>query len=236
VAVSISLLLSVLLGAEPAATPKTATSKVYVVYVTVVEIDAEGKETIVFTPKVQTTGAPAGITVDHADGRSFEFNCKLAAADGPSLERPGTGAAVSSAKTKTARPALKQKLQSSVPETLTPASGSRPGPELVRPEKTAPPATAAAPRKADEIYVRNYDVSDLIEAADPVTDADFTPLIQTLKTVAVPEQWTGKAAIRPFTSTKSLVIKQNDAGHKAVAQALKELRPKTIEKTEKSLE
>lgn len=225
-AVSISLLLSALLGAEPATPSKAAGSKVYVVYVTVVEIDAEGKETIVFTPKVQTTGAPAGITVDHADGRSFEFNCKLAA-EGPSLER--AGAAVSSAKRKAARPVLKQKMQASAPEALTPASDSRPGPTLVPQEKTAPPATGT-PRKADEIYVRTYDVSDLIEAADPVTDADFAPLIQTVKTVAVPEHWTGKAAIRPFTSTKSLVIKQNDAGHKAVARALEELRPKTIEK------
>lgn len=229
-AVSISLLLSALLGAEPTASPKTAQSKVYVVYVTVVEIDAEGKETIVFTPKVQTTGAPAGITVNHADGRSFEFNCKLATAEGPLLERPGSGATISSDKRKTARPALKQKLQSSVPEALTPASGSRPGPELVLPEKTTPVTTAAAPRKADEIYVRTYDVSDLIEAADPVTDTDFAPLIQTLKTVAVPEHWTGKATIRPFTSTRSLVIKQNDAGHQAIARALEELRPKTIKK------
>lgn len=196
-AVSISIFLTALLSGDPAATaPQAAKPKVYVVYVTVVEVD--GDETILFTPKVQTTGSPAGVTVDHADGRSFEFNCQLATASSPQLERPP--AAIAS----------------------TPSS------------KPAKPVSAVpAVRKADEYFVRTYDVSHLLEPTEKLTVAEFAPLIQTLKTVAAPESWTGAAMIRPFPSTNSLVVKQHAAGHKAVAAALDGLRPRKIEAPKK---
>ena len=204
-AVCISLMLAALLGADPAPAAKEAKTKVYVVYVTVVEVDADGNETVLFTPKVQTTGDPAGVTVDHADGRSFEFNCQLAAGGVPPLERPPGATATGPAATANAVP---------------PSSG----------ESRAKPAPAEpTARKADDFFVRTYDVSDLLESTDKLTPAEFEPLIQTLKTVAVPQGWPSQATIRPFISTKSLVIKQNSAGHKAVAAPLAELRPRVAE-------
>jgi hypothetical protein len=226
VAVALNLMLCGWLGSEPAsavAASKPDKPKVYVVYVTVVEIDSDGHETILFTPKVQTTGDAAGATVEHADGRSFEFNCKLAASASPALERPPAVRPHPSSSSTV--PQAKPKDSSSPPVALTPASGSRTG------NDTAPRLTTipTVPRSPDAFYVRNYDVSDLVNVSENVTDADFAPLIETLKMAAVPNTWTGKAMIRPFTSTKSLVVRQNDAGHKAVAAALKELRPRNVD-------
>lgn len=209
VAVTISILLTALLSGDPTATPKPAKPKVYVVYVTVVEVDSDGNETVLFTPKVQTTGNPAGVTVDHADGRSFEFNCQLAAAVSPSLEAPPTAI--------TTLPVSKESQPVSAAEILPQSKN----PGLLKP--------AAPARKPDEHFVRTYDVSDLLESTDKLTAAEFEPLMQTLKAVALPESWAGKATIRPFASTKSLVIKQTEAGHKAVAAALEELRPRVVE-------
>ena len=224
------IILSALLAAEPApSAPKTAPAKVYVVYVTVVEVDGDGNETVLFTPKIQTTGNPAGVTVEHVDGRNFEFNCKLATT-------PPAGLVVPPGDTAT-RPAAKLEPPKTAAVKAVPAS--LPGKPLpVNPlvaEKTggvkpqAPPQPPVS-RKITEYYVRTYDVSDLIETGDTLTEATFGPLMETIRTVALPDSWSGKATIRPFTSTKSLVIKQNSAGHAAVAAALAELRPRSLEK------
>lgn len=210
-AITISILLAALFSGDPATTPKAAKPKVYVVYVTVVEVNDDGEETVLFTPKVQSTGNPAGVTVDHADGRSFEFNCQLATSSGPVLERPPAAL--------TGRPSSKP---------ASPVAGTAPT-QLI-PSK---PVSASSPlQKPDAVFVRTYDVSNLLEPGDKLTAAEFEPLIQTLKTVAAPESWTGAATIRPFPSTKSLVVKHHAAGHKALAAALNELQPRTIEDTD----
>jgi hypothetical protein len=193
---------------DPAAPANATSPKVYVVYVTVVEVDAEGNETVLFTPKVQTTGQPAGVTVDHIDGRSFEFQCRLAATEKPVLEQIPSLAKGSKSAGEDVAP---------VPTAIAPAN--------VEPTKDH---SSTERRARDVFFVRTYDVSDLLEPTDVVTAADFEPLIQTLKSVAAPESWTGKATIRPFASTRSLVVKQNEAGHKAVAAALHELRPRKL--------
>gem|GEM_PF-6048458 len=207
------IVMSLLFAAEPVATaPKAAAGKVYVVYVTVVEVDADGNETVLFTPKVQTTGNPAGTTVGHVDGRSFEFHCEMMLADEPALARP---AMVAGGQTSSTIPAVL------VPtaKRVTAATGAR-----------GPSQTPAA-RPSEEFYMRTYDVSELIDTPEnePVSEADFAPLIRTIKTFAEVEGWTGKATIKPFISTKSLVIKQNAAGHQAVAAAIKKLKPKQNE-------
>lgn len=240
---AIPFLLLTLLSAGPApvtTAPKAMKSKVYVVYVTVVEIDADGTETVLFTPRVQTTGNPAGVTVDHVDGRSFEFHCQLDAAPANSLKIPqGTPIGVSAAN-KTDRPVAKKEVPT-VPTETIPVPPSPPlGSKTITTEK--PAATrAAVSRHPKEFFIRTYDVSDLIEQPqgenpDSATPSAYAPLIQTLKAVAVPESWSGRATIQPFPSTKSLAIKQNEAGHQAVARALAELRPRKIEATDSAEE
>lgn len=216
-----------ILAADPVSVSKPAAkSKVYLVYVTVVEVDEEGNETILFTPKVQTTGNPAGVTVEHVDGRTFDFNCKLTRGAPSGLEQPGTVQVTG----KPNRPSATKPAAGGTAPALVPATEARP---IAEASKPAPSVAAAVPnqpsRGADEYFVRTYDVSDLLEQTENLADADFAPLMQTLKAIAVPESWTGKATIRSFPSTKSLVIKQNEAGHKAVVSALAELRPRSLD-------
>lgn len=230
------LLLSTLLGAEPApaaSAPKAAKSKVYIVYVTVVEVDDDGNETVLFTPRVQTTGNPAGVTVDHVDGRSFEFNCKLASVEANTLERPPEPRSTAPAPPRSQPPLGKKDIPTLASGNVVAPTELRPTAEIVATAKSAPAAPPVS-RKVDEFFVRTYDVADLIEQSvseksDAAADSDFAPLIKTLKAVAAPEGWSGKATIRPFASSKSLAIKQNEAGHKAVTQALEELRPRKID-------
>ncbi len=190
--------LSALLSGDPgpaAPLPKPLPEKVYVVYVTVVEVDAEGNETVLLTPKVQTTGNPAGATAQLSDGRQFEFRCDFT-------------------KTVTENPRVPK---------LAKVSRNAAANGL---EATPAAASGSADPKVDEYLFRTYDVSALMEYERELTPEDFEPLIQTLKAVAAPESWQGKATIRPFVSTKSLVIKQTAAVHKEVAEALQELKPK----------
>ncbi len=81
-------LLAALLGAEnPAAdvpplkvaSPSTATSKQkhYVVQIRLIEVDEQGRETVLGSPQVKTTGGNAGLSIDHADGRHFDFTINL---------------------------------------------------------------------------------------------------------------------------------------------------------------
>jgi hypothetical protein len=259
------MLVSTLFAADA---PKAAPAKVYVVYVTVVEVDAEGNETVLFTPKVQTTGDPAGATIEHVDGRSFEFNCKMAASPEPPLERtPDTSAkkpfllTVGSTERKSSKPGLgldqpgfanrdvkaaskeKPAYQSlsralhNAPAKMVSAAGSRryentptekhspllPSPLPHGGEGTKPKAAA---RPVGDYFVRTYDVSALLDepANKPLTEDHFAPVIQTIKAFAEVETWDAPAAIKPFTSTKSLVVKQTAAGHDAVAETLESLK------------
>lgn len=49
----------------------------YVVQIRLIEVDEQGRETVLGEPKLQTTGGNAGISIDHADGRRFEFSMRL---------------------------------------------------------------------------------------------------------------------------------------------------------------
>jgi hypothetical protein len=190
--------LSALLSGDPslaAPAPKPLPKKVFVVYVTVVEVDAEGNETVLLTPKVQTTGSLAGATVQLNEGRLFEFRCEFINSIAENSKLPKLAKVTGNSATNA---------PATIPAAVT---------------KTAAP-------KIDEYLFRTYDVSELMEFERELTAEDFEPLIQTLKTIASPESWQGKATIRPFVSTKSLVIKQTAAVHKEVAEALKELSPK----------
>jgi hypothetical protein len=226
VAVAFSILLTALLSADPAkaSPPRPAKAKVYVVYVTVVEVDADGNESVLFTPRVQTTGDPAGVTVNHTDGTTFEFNCKLAASDEPALERipmlPGSKPAGDPSASK----ASHDEWYARSPKRSKSRDATEPQREVTSTEKAASEFRSVGPT-ADVYFVRTYDVSEMLETRENATEEDFGPLIQTLKNLAAPDSWTSKTTIRPFPSTRSLVVKQNDAGHKAVAAALEKLHP-----------
>lgn len=49
----------------------------YVVQVKLIEVDEHGHETVIGEPRIQTTGGNAGISVDHQNGRRFEFTMRL---------------------------------------------------------------------------------------------------------------------------------------------------------------
>jgi hypothetical protein len=49
----------------------------YVVRVKLVEVDEQGRETVLGEPKLQTTGGNAGLSIDHPDGRRFDFTIRL---------------------------------------------------------------------------------------------------------------------------------------------------------------
>lgn len=69
----------------------------YVVQVKLIEVDEQGRETVLGEPKLQTTGGNAGLSIDHADGRRFEFTMKL-------TDRLGSGDELIPAKSVSANP------------------------------------------------------------------------------------------------------------------------------------
>ena len=85
---SACLLMAAVLGAEDAATspplksapdpvPGVRRTRHYVVQVKLIEVDDQGRESVIGEPKLQTAGGNAGISVDHPDGRRFEFTIRL---------------------------------------------------------------------------------------------------------------------------------------------------------------
>lgn len=83
---SACLLLAAALGADdPSSGPALKTnpepvvkkSRHYVVQVRLVEIDEQGRETVLGEPRLQTAGGNAGLSIDHPDGRRFEFTVRL---------------------------------------------------------------------------------------------------------------------------------------------------------------
>ena len=46
----------------------------YLIQVRIIEVDEQGKQTVVATPSLQTTGDATGVTVDPKRGRKFEFH------------------------------------------------------------------------------------------------------------------------------------------------------------------
>ncbi len=58
---------------------KTASSKSkhYLVQIKLIEVDEQGRETVLGTPQLKTTGGNAGLSIDHTDGRRFDFTINL---------------------------------------------------------------------------------------------------------------------------------------------------------------
>lgn len=227
------LLLAAVISADaapPVQVTKPPRVKAYVVYVTVVELDEDGNETVVFTPKVQTTGSPAGVTVDNADGRRFEFKCQLADAEHPRLESPPLVAPAVAAP-----PPSRPLTKTAKPKTSSPAPVSQSSPiTAVNRNEIAKGKPAASTSKPEELFMRTYDVTELLGFSGEAQETDFAPLIQTIQRLAAPASWNDKASIKPFTSTKSLVVKQTAAGHRAVAAALADLKVGSQEKEKRS--
>ncbi len=91
---SACLLMAAVLGAEDPATspplksapdpvPVVRKTRHYVVQVKLIEVDDQGRESVIGEPKLQTAGGNAGISVDHPDGRRFEFTIRLTDRLGP---------------------------------------------------------------------------------------------------------------------------------------------------------
>ena len=51
--------------------------KHYVVQIKLIEVDEQGRETVLGSPQLRTTGGNAGLSIDHADGRRFDFTINL---------------------------------------------------------------------------------------------------------------------------------------------------------------
>lgn len=86
-----SLLLAASLGAEPPApaplplpplksTPEilpVRTARHFLVRIQLVEVDDQGRETVLGEPRLKTAGGNAGVSIDHPDGRRFDFTVRL---------------------------------------------------------------------------------------------------------------------------------------------------------------
>uniref|UniRef100_A0A7C2JZB3 Uncharacterized protein n=1 Tax=Schlesneria paludicola TaxID=360056 RepID=A0A7C2JZB3_9PLAN len=88
----ISLFLALLMSAgnegvvtltKPAAPPAAGTRH-YLVQVRILEVDEQGRTTLIASPSVQTTGAAAGVTIDGERGRRFEFHFSASVDGAPS--------------------------------------------------------------------------------------------------------------------------------------------------------
>lgn len=62
-----------------AATPAQAVAKQkhYLVQIKLIEVDEQGRETVLGSPQLKTTGGNAGLSIDHSDGRRFDFTINL---------------------------------------------------------------------------------------------------------------------------------------------------------------
>jgi hypothetical protein len=281
---------------RPAAAPMPG-SRHFVVQVRILEVDEQGRATVVATPTVQTTGAAAGVTIDAERNRRFEFHFTATADGAPSplpvvigdeaaapkpiavaasttveidraLERRVTVRATQQARKDVLREVAKQaglrivldpdavglaplfspvSLQlENVPldlvlkQLLLPLElGYTVHHDLVLIAPTEPASPVPAPvavREAaavlpDAWQVKVYDVSDLVTKNPTTGRPDFEPILKQLRTNVTPKSWDtsdGEATARGFDSTVSLVIRQTNAGHDAVADYLSALRKKSV--------
>jgi hypothetical protein len=61
--------------AEPV--PAARKMRHYIVQVKLIEVDDQGRESVLGEPRLQTAGGNAGLSIDHPDGRRFEFTIRL---------------------------------------------------------------------------------------------------------------------------------------------------------------
>lgn len=124
----------------PAATPK-ASPKAYIFQVQVIEVDAQGRQTVIANQKIQTTGEPAGSAFDKGDGRRFEFTAAIVSSTtNPFIAKPSGSSSA----------AMPASSSSGTPEELPPpepAVERRPLPDKV----SAPRLPAAALPPADPL-------------------------------------------------------------------------------------
>lgn len=66
--------------------------KHYVVQVKLIEVDEQGRETVLGSPQLRTTGGNAGLSIDHVDGRRFDFTINLVDGKGNPLDGKGAAA------------------------------------------------------------------------------------------------------------------------------------------------
>lgn len=74
--------------AAPAPTPPPE-PRYYLIQVRIIEVDEQGKQTVVATPSLQTTGDATGVTVDPKRGRKFEFHFSAIDPNAPSVVSTG---------------------------------------------------------------------------------------------------------------------------------------------------
>jgi hypothetical protein len=67
---------------SPASAPNPE-PRYYLIQVRIIEVDEDGKQTVVATPSLQTTGDATGVTVDPKRGRKFEFHFNAIDANAP---------------------------------------------------------------------------------------------------------------------------------------------------------
>lgn len=60
-----------------ASAPSAAKQKHYLVQIKLIEVDEQGRETLLGSPQLKTTGGNAGLSIDHSDGRRFDFTINL---------------------------------------------------------------------------------------------------------------------------------------------------------------
>lgn len=83
-----SLILVATFGAEGPTSPPTdqkpvvepapaRTPRHFVVQIQLIEVDEQGQETVLGEPRLKTAGGNAGVSIDHPDGRRFDFTVRL---------------------------------------------------------------------------------------------------------------------------------------------------------------
>ncbi len=65
------------LKGTPEPLPAVKNQRHFVVQLKLIEVDEQGRETVLGEPRLKTTGGNAGVSIDHPDGRRFEFVMKL---------------------------------------------------------------------------------------------------------------------------------------------------------------
>jgi hypothetical protein len=78
------------LGGPPESLPvEPPAGRHYLVQIRIIEVDEQGRQTVVATPTLQTAGGAAGVSVDPRLGRRFEFHFQAIDPAQPAVAQPG---------------------------------------------------------------------------------------------------------------------------------------------------
>lgn len=97
---------------SPAASSPETRQKHYVVQIKLIEVDEQGRETIIGSPQLKTTGGNAGLSIDYSEGRQFEFTINLT--DGVKTNELSRELAPAGTTTPLADVAIERKLNSKI--------------------------------------------------------------------------------------------------------------------------